>query len=194
MTEQNPVTEKMRAINFRMTREKFRFRDELRLIPRWLVRLMVALFVVAQAFSQLMTAWGYRPWSDWSPGVNALAMAGIVTGLSLVLTVVVFLIAYVNRDAKRRGMSSTLWTLLVIFIPNGIGFIIYFLVREPVQFNCPQCGAAVSARFNFCPSCKHNLRPACPQCGREVHAEDRYCPQCAYDLAGARSQEPGVRS
>jgi hypothetical protein len=29
-------------------------------------------------------------------------------------------------------MNSLVWTLLVIFIPNGIGFIIYFLTRQPL--------------------------------------------------------------
>jgi Double zinc ribbon/Phospholipase_D-nuclease N-terminal len=191
MTEQNPVAEKMRAINYRMTREKFRFRDELRLIPRWLVGLVLVLFVVAPVISQVVINVGERLWPDWTPTLNGLALAGIVTGVSLVLAVVILLIAYVNRDAQRRGMRVTLWTLLVIFIPDGIGFILYFLLREPVQFNCPQCGTAVSARFNFCPSCKYNLRPACPQCGREVHAEDRYCPQCAYDLTAGPNAAAG---
>jgi len=45
-----------------------------------------------------------------------LALAGIVTGVSLVIATVLFSIAYVNRDAKRRGMNSALWTILVIIL------------------------------------------------------------------------------
>jgi RNA polymerase subunit RPABC4/transcription elongation factor Spt4 len=96
-----------------------------------------------------------------------------------------FHFGYVNRDAKRRNMNSTLWTLLVIVLFPAylaIGFIIYFLVREPLPYTCPQCPATVNARFNFCPNCKYNLRPACPQCQREVFDDDKFCPYCATEL------------
>lgn len=182
MTEQNPMNEKMRAINFRMTKERFRLKDEFRLVPRWLVRLMLALFIAAEVLGQALIAVGERPWPELEPFVNSAGLAGIIAGVSLVVSALVFLVGYVNRDAQRRGMNVTLWTLLVIFVPDAIGFILYFLLREPLQFHCPHCGALVSARFNFCPSCKYNLHPACPHCGREVRPEDRYCAQCAYDL------------
>jgi predicted amidophosphoribosyltransferase len=83
-----------------------------------------------------------------------------------------------------------LWTLLAIFVPYGIGLIIYFLMREPLPYNCPGCGATVNARFNFCPDCKYNLRPSCPQCKREVRLQDHYCPYCAQELAKAQSPAP----
>jgi len=91
----------------------------------------------------------------------------------------------VNADAKRRGMHSTLWTLIAIFVPYLMGVVAYFLVREPVPFNCPQCQTTVSARFYFCPNCKYNFRPACPQCKHEVRPDDKYCPYCAQELERA---------
>ena len=84
-----------------------------------------------------------------------------------------------NRDAKRRGMNSTLWTVLVLILLPAYfvtGFIIYFLLREPLPYKCSRCNAVVSARFNYCPECKFNLRPSCPSCRREVRLGDRYCP------------------
>jgi RNA polymerase subunit RPABC4/transcription elongation factor Spt4 len=87
-------------------------------------------------------------------------------------------------------MNSTLWTLLTIFVPYGIGLIVYFLMREPLPYNCPACSALVNARFNFCPVCKCNLRPSCPQCKREVRSGDHYCPYCAQDLATNKSPQP----
>jgi len=102
-------------------------------------------------------------------------VAGTVLGFAMLM------VGYVNRDAKRRGMNVALWTLLV-FLPNAIGFILYFLLRHPLQMNCPQCGTGVSARYNFCPNCRHNLRPSCPQCKREVRTADKYCPYCAQEL------------
>jgi predicted amidophosphoribosyltransferase len=71
-----------------------------------------------------------------------------------------------------------------------LGFIIYLLMREPLPYNCPQCGATVDARFNFCPNCKCNLHPACPQCKREVAENDKFCAHCGQDLEPVKTSEP----
>jgi len=131
------------------------------------------------------------------PALASLAMAGIITGVSLVFAVLIFLVGYVNRDAKRRGMNSALWTFLVIVLWPAyfaIGFIIYFLMRQPLPYNCPKCAATVAARYNFCPNCKYNLHPSCPQCKQEVVESDKYCPYCAQELktsAPAETAAPG---
>src|SRR6185503_6898248 len=65
-----------------------------------------------------------------------------------IMAFLVLMIGYVNKDAGRRGMSRTLWTLLVIFIPNAIGFILYFLLRSPIRIQCPKCDAVVDPRVN----------------------------------------------
>ncbi|HTU48575.1 MAG TPA: zinc ribbon domain-containing protein [Bryobacteraceae bacterium] len=194
---QQPVserfTEKLRLIRFRMNREPFRFTDQVRLIPRWLVISVSILFVLAQAIAITVNWTGAaNNGESWPSGYTqiqgALVMAGIVTGIAIPIACLLFLIGYVNADAKRRGMHSTLWTLLVIILLPAylaVGFIIYFLVREPLPYNCPQCGSLVSARFNYCPDCKHNLRPSCPQCRREVGDHDHYCAHCGYELAAA---------
>jgi RNA polymerase subunit RPABC4/transcription elongation factor Spt4 len=100
----------------------------------------------------------------------------------------VLLVGYVNRDARRRGMNVALWTVLVIFVPNAIGFIIYFLMRQPLRIACPKCGVVADPAFNFCPKCKFNLHPTCPECHRGVQAGDLYCPFCARELAGETSR------
>src|SRR5208337_2665192 len=105
------------------------------------------------------------------PVLASLALAGIITLVAFIFSVLLFMFGYVYRDAKRRGMHPALWTLLVLILSPAygvIGLIIYLLVREPLPFTCPQCAATVSARFNFCPNCKCNLHPACPHCQREV--------------------------
>src|SRR5258708_35520001 len=57
-----------------------------------------------------------------NPALASLALAGIVTAVSLSLAIIIFLIAYVNRDASRRGMSAALWTILVIILLPACGF------------------------------------------------------------------------
>jgi len=180
------INETMRMIRWRKTNEKTSFREAVRLIPRWLVRVVIGLFLAAHAITQLVIAYVPEAQSAFdleaSPWLRALAMAGIVTAVSLFLAAFIFLLAYINRDAKRRGMSYGTWTLIAALVPYFIGVLAYFLVREPMLYACPQCRATVSARFNYCPSCKFNLRPTCPQCKREVRIEDHFCPNCAYDL------------
>jgi len=72
-------------------------------------------------------------------------------GTSIVLCVLILLVGYVNGDAKRRGMSRALWTVIAIFVPNGIRIILYFLLREPLMQTCSQCHAQVRSTLPFCP-------------------------------------------
>lgn len=184
--------ERMRLIRFRRKRERLRFWNEFKLVPRWLVWTVVVLFLIAQIIGQMVLHVQlanhqevFGPDLDRDPGAAGAALFGIITGASLVVAIFVFMIGYVNQDAKRRGMSSGLWTLLVIvFLPSSlvIGFIIYFLMREPLPYQCPQCGTTVGARFNFCPNCKCNLHPLCPNCKREVAEGDKYCAYCGQEL------------
>jgi hypothetical protein len=60
---------------------------------------------------------------------------------------------YIYGDAPRRGMPRIPWTLLAVLAPNAIGFILYFIVRKPVQRPCAQCGAGISSDSGFCPRC-----------------------------------------
>lgn len=162
-------------------RETFRFSDEIRVIPRALASTVAGLYLTILAIVIALN------WNSVRPPV--FVMVAAVTAVSILVAAYVFLIGYVNRDAKRRGMSPTLWTLLVIFLPASpvTGCVLYFLVRAPLPFKCPQCGFAVRAHFNFCPQCKRNLRPACPHCGCEIGESDRYCPNCAWDLVAPQA-------
>jgi hypothetical protein len=194
-------SEKMRRIRFRQTREKLRFRDEWKLVPTWLVWLVVILFVGTQA-AFLIANLGYHVMGEephalfpfpGKPLESGLAIAGLVTVGGFFLGSFILLMGYVNRDARRRGMNSTLWTILVLVLSSGwamLGFIVYFLLREPLPFQCPQCAATVGARFNYCPNCKCNLRPTCPQCKREVGELDKFCPYCAHALTGVSAAVP----
>jgi hypothetical protein len=195
-------TERVRLIRFRMKKEKFRFWHEVRLVPRALVITVIILFLLAEIIAIAINWSGVaNDGVSWPEGYThvegALVMAATVAGMSITIACMLFLIGYVNADAKRRGMHSALWTLLVIILLPAYfftGFIIYFLVREPLPYTCPQCGATVSARFNYCPVCKYNLRPSCPRCRREVRDTDRYCPNCGYDLRAADAEPTGLET
>jgi hypothetical protein len=192
-------SERMRLIRFRRKRENLRFWQEFKLVPRWLVWTVVVLFLIAQIIGQMVLhvqlahhEQVFGPELDNDPGAAGAALFAIITGASLAFAIMIFMVGYVNKDAKRRGMSSALWTFLVLVLMPGylvLGFIIYLLMREPLPYNCPQCEATVDARFNFCPNCKCNLHPACPTCKREVTETDKFCAYCGTDLESAKTSD-----
>ena len=179
---------RMRMIRLRRKRETFRLRDEFRIVPTWLKALCFILYLIALGvgIAVVINSQEARPYDFRDDvGLAALVISAAITAVAIVLSLFLFALAYVNRDAKRRGMNSALWTLIVLlFLPSWgiIGFIIYFLFREPLPYPCPRCGSVVGARFNFCPNCKCNLHPTCPQCKEAVAETDKYCPYCATEL------------
>jgi hypothetical protein len=199
-------SERRRLNRLRRRKEVLRFWDEFKLVPRWLRLLVATLYVLALGIAiPVNLAQRYAPGGNemfppdfrYSPVLASFALAGAVTAASLAMASLIFLVAYVNRDAKRRGMNSAVWTLLVIILLPAwtfIGFLIYFLMREPLPYPCPQCSTTVGARYNFCPNCKCNLHPSCPQCKREVGETDKFCPYCAFELAAAPAFAPEQRS
>ncbi len=190
--------ERMRLIRFRRKHERTRFREELRIIPKWLVWTCIALYVLALIIGLSVNLHNFGThdgvFPDDSlrnqPFLSCLGLGGVITAVAFVFSVLFWTLGYVYRDAKRRGMNPALWTILVLILSGGyffIGLIIYLLVREPLPFTCPQCAATVSARYNFCPNCKYNLHPACAHCQREVADTDKFCPYCATELTPSKS-------
>jgi RNA polymerase subunit RPABC4/transcription elongation factor Spt4 len=185
--------QRLRMIRFRRKRERSTFREELRILPKWLIWMCVGLYVLALIIGtavnlhNMQTSDPIFPDDSFrgQPVLSCLGLAGVITIMAIFLSVFILTLGYVYRDAKRRGMNAGLWTLLVLILSPAylfIGLIIYLLVREPLPYACPQCAETVSARFNFCPNCKYNLHPACPQCQREVSDTDKFCPYCATEL------------
>ncbi len=174
--------------------ERSTFASEFSLIPHWLIIVFFALYGVALVM--VVGAVYTSPESLPDPlarqphALQLLAMFGIVTGIAILVAGYVFLIAYINRDAKRRGMGPWLWTVIAMFVPYLIGVILYFVLREPYPFECPRCGRLVNAQFNFCPNCQCNLRPSCPNCRREIRLGDRFCPHCGMSLEASAPAPP----
>jgi len=196
-------SERMRLIRFRRKREKLRFWDEFKLVPRWLIWTVFGLYLIALStavFVNLHPAinQGHVVPEDLAenPELASLALAGVITVISIVVATPILLTGYVNRDARRRGMNPALWTFLVLVMLPGylvLGFIVYFLMREPLPYPCPQCAATVGARFNFCPNCRCNLYPTCPQCKRDVVEGDKYCIHCGQELGAVAAELPTAR-
>ena len=157
-----------------------RLRDEFGILPRWYV---FAVFLVVGSRATLIAAVADEP------APERLVIASVVGTLVLIY---LLLVGYVYADAKRRGMRQIAWTLIVIFVPSAIGFIVYFLLREPVLTPCGTCGSPARREFAFCPDCGATLRRACPDCQRPVEPFWAHCAACGSTLidAGSRPSVP----
>src|SRR5262249_28194797 len=190
--------DRMRMIRLRRKKERPRFREELRIIPRWLKILCLVLWLLAMGIA--VTVVNVAPDTRFpevrdNAAAATLAMIGIVTAMAIPVSAFLLTLGYVYRDSRRRNMNAPLWTLLVaILVPSSfiIGLVIYLLVREPLAYPCPRCGALVGPRFNFCSNCKCDLHPSCPNCKQEIAETDKFCPNCAYELRPAQlTTSPG---
>jgi len=158
------LNERMRLIRLRRKKENLRFWQEFRIIPRWLMALVAVLYVTALVIAITVNLASVHspngnemfPWElRDNPALASLALAGIVTLVSLFMASLIFMIAYVNRDASRRGMNAGVWTLLVlIFTPSTLilGFVIYFLMREPLPYPCRNAQTSLARASTSAPT------------------------------------------
>jgi hypothetical protein len=102
------------------------------------------------------------------------------------------MVGFIYGDAKRRGMRYVMWTLLAIFLTNGIGIILYFILREPLLVYCSRCGGGVNPNHAFCPRCGAAVQPSCKQCHRTVQPAWSHCAWCGQPLIAGSHQGPGA--
>ncbi len=155
-----------------------RFKEEVKLVPgvAWAigggvyVAVCLAMYFLPIRHDATINAWPL-------PFQVALALLpGIPMAAYLLL------IGYINRDARRRGMRHVLWTLLAIFVPNAIGVILYFVMRDPLMVHCTGCGTQARSNFAYCPGCGEPLGRACPQCKQRVEGAWANCAYCGQKL------------
>jgi RNA polymerase subunit RPABC4/transcription elongation factor Spt4 len=157
-----------------------RFFNELRVIPRaaWVVGFLLYLLCAIVLTGVFFFA--HDPDMAQMPFL-AKTLLPIFGPLPLFIPVLLF--GYVNGDAKRRGMRHVMWTLLAIFIPNAIGIILYFVLREPLPRPCPRCNTMVKPAFAFCPQCGSEIQKACPSCRRPVEVGWANCAYCGMKVS-----------
>jgi hypothetical protein len=106
----------------------------------------VTVGIVAGALAMHMSHSGH-------PAV--LGMMGLGMGVLVGTCFALFTLAlgYVYGDARRRNMPAVPWTLIALFVPNLLGFLLYFVLRKPLASPCPQCGQAITPDQRFCSWC-----------------------------------------
>ena len=98
------------------------------------------------------------------------------------LAAYVLLVGYVYGDARRRRMRHVMWMWLAILVPNGLGIVIYFILREPLAVYCTTCGLAMRPGFAYCPGCGSAMAPVCTKCQRVSEQGWSHCAFCGAKL------------
>jgi hypothetical protein len=160
-----------------------RLREEMRVIPSlaWATAVVGAVIVPIIIILYLFVKEPTRE-TGW-----VLFVALIAVGIMLMFFVYILILGYIAGDARRRGMRPVLWTLLAIFIPNAIGIILYFILREPLLQSCPKCGTGSKAMFTFCPACGEALTKMCPACQGAIQPGWSHCAKCGAQLTAVPS-------
>jgi len=155
-----------------------RFTDGLKVIPRtaWVI---ASVCYVGSAILALTVMIPSDKEMKYWPFAGKLAFA---FGVFIFVYAWILLNGYVYADAKRRGMRYAMWTWLAALIPNAIGIILYFILRDPLPRPCPGCSTPVKSGFVFCPYCGTAMKPTCPNCGRAVEHGWANCPECGSKL------------
>ncbi len=163
-------------------------RQELRVIPKfvWAIAILVYVGIL---IGMITIAIPQFPDTANLPKAGMIAL-GLVA--ATIPAIYILLLGYVYGDAKRRGMRYVMWTLLAIFVPSALGFILYFIFRDPLPIFCPGCGASVKSTFVFCPRCAVTLRPTCPQCGNALEPSWAHCPHCGAASPSGKAVVPAA--
>jgi Double zinc ribbon/Phospholipase_D-nuclease N-terminal len=154
-------------------------RNALRVVPPWVRAIAGFIYLIAAV------AIGCGNWEkayDLHDPEPIWAFTLLVALAPLVFVAWVLLIGYVYGDAQRRGMRHAVWTLLAIFMPSGIGIILYFLFREPLPRPCPSCGIGNKPGLAYCPNCGTAVGRVCSACNRQVHEDWKNCANCGVTL------------
>ncbi|MBI1738633.1 MAG: zinc ribbon domain-containing protein [Acidobacteria bacterium] len=152
--------------------------ERMRIIPTTALVVAAILYLTLAATMWLGPISHEREVQEW-PMVLKLVLTFVAP---LIVSIYVLLVGFVYADARRRAMRHTMWTLIAIFVPYGIGMIFYFAMRDPLPAPCPQCNVTVPASFTFCPHCGFAIRPTCSQCGKQVENSWANCAHCGTKL------------
>ena len=79
------------------------------------------------------------------------ASAGLFGGV--VIAIWLLCLGFVFADARRRAMRPFLWVLVAALFPHLLGFLLYFVLRQPIASTCSHCGRTIPLNERFCSWC-----------------------------------------
>jgi hypothetical protein len=131
-----------------------KIRNFLSIVPQAVKRWAV---VIAGCVALIGLAVGYHAASQTAnlgAGVRTMVMfgaAGLFGGVAIATWLVC--IGFVYADARRRAMRPVLWVLVAALFPHLLGFLLYFVLRQPIASPCAHCGQTIPLNQRFCAWC-----------------------------------------
>jgi hypothetical protein len=83
--------------------------------------------------------------------MSIYAGAGLFGGV--VIAAWLLCLGFVFADARRRAMRPFLWVLVAALFPHLLGFLLYFVLRQPIGSTCSHCGRTIPLNLRFCSWC-----------------------------------------
>lgn len=89
--------------------------------------------------------------------MSVYGSAALVFGIALAIWLLC--LGFVFADARRRAMRAVLWVLVAALFPHLLGFLLYFVLRQPIAATCTQCGKTGPLPQRFCSWCGASQAP-----------------------------------
>jgi hypothetical protein len=86
---------------------------------------------------------------------STFGSAGLMFGI--LAAIWLLCLGFVFADARRRAMRPVLWVLVAALFPHLLGFLLYFVLRQPIASTCAHCGKTVPLHQPFCSWCGASL-------------------------------------
>jgi hypothetical protein len=135
-----------------------KFDQFLGVVPKAVRIWAVVLVGCALLLALAMGIWTAVQSIDLSTTIGTMVIYGIAAlVVGAILAVWLLCLGFVFGDARRRGMPPVLWVLLAALVPNLLGFLFYFVMRQPIAAICAHCGGTIANHPRFCPWCGVSL-------------------------------------
>lgn len=131
-----------------------KLRQFLSVVPRT-VRISASILVGCAVLTGLIMGFFERA-IDHLPYDPMATFRGMGIGFLLGGLLAIWLIGlgYVYGDARRRAMRQpVLWVMVAILCPHLLGFLLYFVLRQPIATTCTNCGQTIPSNQRFCSWC-----------------------------------------
>jgi Phospholipase_D-nuclease N-terminal len=86
-------------------------------------------------------------------GVRTMFIFGGAGLFGVVIATWLVCLGFVYGDARQRAMRPVLWVLVAALFPHLLGFLLYFVLRQPIALPCAHCGQTVPLNQRFCAWC-----------------------------------------
>jgi hypothetical protein len=131
-----------------------KLRNFLSIVPQAVKRWALVIVGCAVLIGLVVGYHAANQTANLGAGVRTMSIfggAGLFGGMAIATWLVC--LGFVFADARRRAMRPVLWVLVAGLFPHLLGFLLYFVLRQPIASPCTHCGQTISLQQQFCAWC-----------------------------------------